>query len=110
VSRGLRIFLSVVLAAFVFESVAVLYTMGIVGTFEALFANHATRLAMLDLALALSLVCVWIWRDARARGVNPLPYVALAAALGSAGPLLYLVLRPGRAEAREVGLRATQPA
>lgn len=32
-------------------------------------------------------------RDARARGVSAVPYVLLTLALGSAGPLVYLIRR-----------------
>ena len=43
--------------------------------------------------IALSLVIAWMVRDARARGVSPLPYVVLTLALGSVGPLVYLIRR-----------------
>ena len=46
-----------------------------------------------DLVIALGLVVVWMWRDARARGVSPLPYVAVTLVAGSFGPLLYLFTR-----------------
>ena len=109
-SNKIRIFLGVVLAVFALETAVVVYMMGYVGFFEAAFANYATRLMLFDLAICLSLIAVWMWRDARERGVNPIPYVALSAALGAAGPLLYLVRRPARdASAPEsAGARATQ--
>ena len=46
----------------------------------------------LDLCLMLSLFGVWMWRDARANGINVWPFLALLT-LGSPGPLLYLVRR-----------------
>lgn len=53
-------------------------------------------LIAVDLTIALTLSVVWLWRDARARGGNPLPFVILTALTGSAGPLLYMLLRrPG---------------
>ena len=49
---------------------------------------------VLDLAIALTIVSGWLIGDARRRGANPWPYVALTPLLGSIAPLTYLVLRP----------------
>ena len=74
---------------------------GFVGVFALAFANAATITLSVDLVIALSLVAGWMWRDARERGVTPLPYLLLTMLLGSVGPLLYLVRRPsGRVPAR----------
>ena len=67
---------------------------GIVGVFALAFANSATITLAVDAAIALTLVAGWMWRDARRRGVTPLPYLLLTMTLGSVGPLLYLVRRP----------------
>ena len=59
-------------------------------------------LLSVDLTIALTLAIVWVWHDARARGVSPIPYVLLTLLTGSAGPLLYLLRRekpPARASA-----------
>ena len=47
---------------------------------------------LLDLCLMLALFGVWMWRDARAHGINVWPFLALLT-LGSPGPLLYLLRR-----------------
>ena len=52
-----------------------------------------TRLMMADLVIALGLVSVWMWNDTRQRGATVLPYLALTATFGAAGPLLYLIAR-----------------
>ena len=67
---------------------------GFVGVFALAFANTATITLAVDLVIALSLVVGWMWRDARDRGVTPIPYLLLTMVLGSVGPLLYLVRRP----------------
>ena len=73
---------------------------GLVGVFELMFANTATITLAVDAAIALSLVAAWMWADARRRGVTALPYLLLTMTLGSVGPLLYLVRRPGDRPAR----------
>lgn len=75
------------------------YQYGYVGFFELVTANAATMAAFVDLAIALTLIVVWMVRDARARGISPLPYVLLTLALGSAGPLAYLIRREGTRQA-----------
>jgi hypothetical protein len=51
-----------------------------------------------DLAIALGVILTWLWRDARARGSSPLPYVLITMFTGSIGPLLYLLRRPSEAK------------
>ncbi|HUU98581.1 MAG TPA: DUF2834 domain-containing protein [Phycisphaerae bacterium] len=87
----LQIFLTAVLALFLFESAYVIYTMGYVGFFEAALANPATSLMAFDLVICLTIFAVWMVRDARERGRSPLGYLLLTATFGSAGPLLYLI-------------------
>lgn len=53
-----------------------------------------------DLVVALVLVSAWVWRDARARGKNPIGWIAATVLLGSIAPLVYLLLRPA-GEVRE---------
>lgn len=95
-----QIGLSLVLLAFgAFEAYAV-WEHGVVGLFAAVLANSATTVAFVDLTIALGLVSVWMALDARERGIAVLPYLVATLALGSVGPLLYLIRREGRAVAR----------
>ena len=47
----------------------------------------------LVIALTLFMVWVWMWRDAQALGRTARPWVLATLALGSIGPLLYLLTR-----------------
>ena len=95
-STKTRIGLAVVLLAFAELNAYVVWQYGYMGFLQLVTANSATIAAVVDLTIALSLVGVWLWRDAKRRGVSPLPYLALTATLGSIGPLLYLVVHGRR--------------
>lgn len=92
VSKTLKIvLLSVLLVDFLAATAFVLWTYGPVGWIPPMVENPATLLAVFDLVIALGIATVWMWTDARSRGVNPWPYLALTATTGSAGPLLYAI-------------------
>jgi Protein of unknown function DUF2834 len=99
-----KILLAVVLADFLCLTGYAVYVHGIVGLFQLVTANLATLTAFVDLCIALSLISVWMWNDARARGLSPLPYVVLTLTLGSVGPLLYLLRREMSERVREPAL------
>jgi uncharacterized protein DUF2834 len=90
-----QIALAVVLADFTAIVGYALFQYGYVGIFAQMFANAATVAAATDLTIALAMVAVWMWQDARRHDISPIPYLVLTAALGSAGPLLYLIRRLG---------------
>jgi hypothetical protein len=91
-SNAARIGIGLVLLAFADLNAYVLWQHGFAGFWELATANSATIAVMVDLVIALSFVSYWMWRDARRRGVSFAPYLVLTAALGSIGPLLYLVV------------------
>jgi len=67
-----------------------------------IFASHlhpAGLQVLSDLVIALSLVMVWMVGDARSRGITVWPYIVATLALGSFGPLAYLLMRGSRAAA-----------
>jgi hypothetical protein len=82
---------AIVLADFLALNAVVIWQYGYIGFFEAAMANLATVALMVDLVIAVSLIAVWMWNDAKARGISPLPYLLASLFLGSAGPLAYLV-------------------
>jgi hypothetical protein len=84
-----------VLAAFGAFSTYSLWQFGYVGLFREALGNAATMQVFFDLCIALALICAWMIGDARRTRRNPWPYVVMTLALGSFGPLLYLLLRQG---------------
>jgi hypothetical protein len=82
------------LAAFSALTVAAVAEHGVVGIFEHQLTNLAGLQVLADLAIALLLVLGWLWKDARAHGRNPYPWVLLTLAAGSFGPLIYLLTAP----------------
>ena len=70
---------------------------GYLGFFEALASTAAGIVVFTDLVIALTLTLLWMSSDARERGLPFWPYAILA--LGSVGPLSYLIHRELRARA-----------
>ena len=66
---------------------------GYTGWLRIAASNPSAGLLLVDLTIALSLVIAWMIRDARARNATVWPFAVLTVALGSVGPLAYLVLR-----------------
>jgi hypothetical protein len=96
----------VVLADFAALSAYAVWQYGVVGLFAAAFANVATATVFVDLVIALSLVMLWMIGDARQRRTTVLPYLVTTLALGSIGPLLYLIRRERSAGASAAVLPA----
>lgn len=97
-----------VLAAFLVLDIYTIELYGFVGFFTTLLGNAVGVNTMIDLTIALVLILTWMAQDARQQGISVLPYVIVTLALGSAGPLLYLVRRfsDQRSESPVLGARA----
>lgn len=102
-----RTLILTVLAAFGALTATALWHHGYWGILAPNFRSLAAGQVFADLVIALTLVMSWLWRDARARGRNPWPWLAATLALGSFAPLVYLLARrgnrtgvPGAAETR----------
>ena len=70
---------------------------GYVGIFTMQLQTAAGLQVLVDLIIALVLVMVWMVHDARRTGRNPWPWLAATLALGSFGPLGYLLVGELRA-------------
>jgi len=92
--RPLLITVTTAFSAFTFW---VLAQTGLAGFYEQLLRTPAGMQVFADIAIALVLVLAWMWRDAHASGRRFWPYAVLTLALGSIGPLLYLLLMPNGA-------------
>ena len=88
-----RCLIVITLILFGLLSAAALWNHGYWGIIEPHFRSFGAAQVFADLVIALTLVTIWIWRDARSRGRSPVPWVVATLALGSFGPLLYLLSR-----------------
>lgn len=87
-----KVLVGAVLLWFSYLTVSVLGEHGYAGFLALARANSATRLLLIDVTIFIVLVGAWMLKDAK-RPLWGVPFVALAAAFGAAGPLLYLLLR-----------------
>jgi hypothetical protein len=86
-------FISIVLAAFTAFSLWVIAQQGYTGFLRLAWEEPWGMQIFLDLVIALTLVMGWIFRDARERGINALPFLIATIFAGSIGVLAYLARR-----------------
>jgi Terpene cyclase DEP1 len=104
-----RTVLTLTLIAFGALSAIALWQHGWWGIIEPHFQTFGAAQVFADLVIALSLFLVWMWRDARANGRNPWPWLLLTLVSGSIGALLYLLLRHPRDTSALPATRALRP-
>ena len=95
-----RTLLTIVLTLFGVLTAVALWQHGYWGILEPHFRTSGAAQVFADLVIALTIVMVWMWRDARATGRNPWPWIVATLALGSFGPLVYLLTRRPGAQGR----------
>jgi hypothetical protein len=88
-----RVLIVVTLVLFGALTAVALYQHGFWGILAPHFQSTGAGQVFADLVIALVLVLTWLWRDARASGRNPWPWVVATLMLGSFGPLVYLLTR-----------------
>jgi hypothetical protein len=96
----MRPLLITVAAAFSVFTFWVLAQTGLIGFYQQLLSTPAGWQVFADIAIALVLVLAWMWRDAADSGRRFWPYAIVTLALGSIGPLLYVLLMPSAARTR----------
>lgn len=97
-----RLFMLItVTVAFGVLSAIAVADVGYFGIIEPHFRSWGAAQVFWDLVIVAVLAVIWMVNDARGRGMNPWPYVALTIAAGSFGPLLYLIVRELRSPVRE---------
>ena len=89
-----RTLITLTLLAFGAITAAALWQHGYWGILEPHFKTFGGAQVLADLVIALTLFMVWMWNDAKASGRSPWPWIVATLALGSFGPLLYLLTRP----------------
>jgi hypothetical protein len=95
----MRKLLLTVTVAFALFTAAVMAHTGLLGFYRQLLDSPAAWQTLVDIGIALTLVLSWMWQDTRRNGRAFWPWVPVTLALGSFGPLLYLLRRPaGRAD------------
>ena len=95
-----RNLIAIVLVLFGALTAAALWQHGYWGIIEPHFQTFGAAQVFVDLVIALTLVMVWMWRDARAAGRSPWPWIVATLALGSFGPLVYLLTRRPASDGR----------
>lgn len=78
---------------FALFSAWVMWEVGYLGIWQAGFTSPGSMQILADLGVACLLIMSWIFADARARGLNPWPWMVATLAIGSLAPLLYLLIR-----------------
>ena len=91
-----RTLLIVTLVLFGALTAAALWQHGYWGIIAPHFQTFGGGQVLTDLVIALTLAQVWMWQDAKATGRNIWPWLVATLALGSFGPLLYLLTRPSK--------------
>lgn len=95
-----RTLLIVTLVLFGALSAAALWQHGYWGIIAPHLQSLAGGQVLADLVIALTLVMVWMWHDAKASGRNAWPWLVATLTVGSFGPLVYLLTRRPKAQAR----------
>lgn len=88
-----KILLWTLLIDFALFSTWVMWDVGYLGIWQAGLASKGALQVLIDLVIACTLIMFWIHGDARARGVNPWPWMIATVLAGSLAPLTYLLVR-----------------
>ena len=95
-----RIIALITLIPFSILTTAALWVDGVTGIFSSVVSSWGSLQIFVDLVIMATFVVVWIYRDAKAQGRNPWPWILLTYVIGAFSPLIYLLVRnPAETEA-----------
>ena len=100
---GRLIILAAVTVGFAVLTALAIMEVSYLGILTPLFQSLGGAQVLADFLILAVLACLWMRRDARTSGVPAWPFIAVTVALGSVGPLLYLMFR----EVRAIGRHST---
>jgi hypothetical protein len=83
--------LSIVITLFAILTGLALWRHGYMGIVAPHFQSFGAGQVFADLVIALTLAIFWMMNDAKKTGRNPVGWIVLTLALGSFGPLIYLL-------------------
>lgn len=86
-------FLWLTLSSFTIFSTWVMWEIGYLGVWQAGFVSSGSLQILLDLVIGCFLICSWMIRDAKARGLNPAPWIIGVLTTGTIAALVYLLVR-----------------
>lgn len=92
-TKIIRPILIVVLILFSILTGIALWVDGLTGILPSIVSSWMSMQIFIDLVIAVSMICVWMWRDAKATGRNPWPWIIAAFIVGCFSPLLYLLTK-----------------
>ena len=70
-----------------------LWVDGVTGIFASIVSSWGSMQIYIDLVIALTMIMFWLYRDARAQGRNPWPWIVATFVVGAFSPLIYLLVR-----------------
>lgn len=88
--------LAVLIAFTILSRMASQATGGFIELWKLGFSSIGNLQILIDLMIACVFAALWMWRDAKERGAVFWPFFFITLALGSFGPLSYLLVREWR--------------
>ena len=85
--------LSVMLIGFSAFSLWAMLDVGYFGIWAAGFESSGSLQILIDLVIGCAIIATWMISDARARGVNPAPWILAVMTTGTIAILVYLLVR-----------------
>lgn len=92
----IRNLILITLVPFTALTAMALWRDGVVGIFSSIVSSWGAAQIYVDLVIAITIIAFWMYRDAKAQGGNPWPWIVAAFIVGAFSPLVYLLVRDSR--------------